>query len=198
MRARTEPPERDCEVVVEDLDTEPRMDFLFSLKAATPLRCRRPHAHRTRHMDADPLRMERRSDLHSTRNRSLEGRRESLYYAPRAREGSIKTQRVMSYQTRGRVTQPCFSNCTIRGTGPSARPRRNAATSQAISNPLSHSAQTALMTSSFSSSLPTQPPPPVWNSGKMSHGKIRCLGDIRTLLMHFNVSCCTLCWDTEF
>ena len=127
MRARTEPPERDSEVVVEDLDTEPRMIFLFSLKAATVLRVRRPQRHRTRHTDADPLRMERRSDLHSTRNRSLEGRRESLYYAPSAREGSTKTQGLMSYQKRGRVTEPCFSNCPIRGTGPSARPRKNAA-----------------------------------------------------------------------
>ena len=126
MIARTESPDGDREGVVEDLEAGPRMLFLFSLKAASHLRGRRPQRHRTRHTDADPLRMERRSDLHSTRNRSLEGRRESLYYAPSAREGSIKTQRVMSYQTRGRVTQPCFSNCTIRGTGPSARPRRNA------------------------------------------------------------------------
>ena len=127
MIARTESPGRDCEVVVEDLDTEPRMIFLFSLNAAINLRRRRQHGHHTRHTDAEKRHMERRSDLHSTRKRSLEGRRESLYYAPRAREGSIKTQRVMSYQKRVRVTKPCFSNCTIRGTGPSARPRRNAA-----------------------------------------------------------------------
>ena len=97
------------------------------LNAAIPLQGQRPHTHPSRHMDVETRRMERRSDLHSTRNRSLEGRRESLYYAPSAREGSIKTQRVMSYQKRVRVTKPCFSNCTIRGTGPSARPRRNAA-----------------------------------------------------------------------
>ena len=127
MRARTEPPERDCEVVVEDLVAGPRIIFLFSLNAATLLRRRRPQRHRSRHMDAEKRRMERRSDLHSTRNRSLEGRRESLYYAPGAREGSTKTQGLMSYQKRVRVTKPCFSNCTIRGTGPSARPRRNAA-----------------------------------------------------------------------
>ena len=127
MGARTEPPERDCEVVVEDLVAGPRMFFLFSLKAATTLRRRRPQRHRSRHMDAEKLRMERRSDLHSTRKRSLEGRRESLYYAPSAREGSTKTQGLMSYQKRGRATKPCFSNCPIRGTGPSARPRKNAA-----------------------------------------------------------------------
>ena len=127
MGARTEPPERDCEVVVEDLDTEPRMIFLFSLNAAINLRRRRQHGHHTRHTDAEKRHMERRSDLHSTRKRSLEGRRESLYYAPRAREGSIKTQGLMSCQKRVRVTKPCFSNCTIRGTGPSARPRKNAA-----------------------------------------------------------------------
>ena len=126
MIARTVPPGGDSEGAIEDLVAEPRMIFLFSLKAAINLRGRRPPRLPTRHTDADPLRMERRSDLHSTRNRSLEGRRESLYYAPSAREGSIKTQRVMSYQTRGRVTKPCFSNCTIRGTGPSARPRKNA------------------------------------------------------------------------
>ena len=57
MIARTESPGRDCEVVVEDLDTELRMSFLFSLKAAAKLRCRRPHAHRSRHMDAEKRRM---------------------------------------------------------------------------------------------------------------------------------------------
>ena len=130
--ARTVPPGGDSEVVVEDLVTAPGMLFLFSLKAAINLRGRRPPRLPTRHTDADPLRMERRSDLHSTRKRSLEGRRESLYYAPRAREGSIKTQRLMSCQKRVRVTKPCFSNCTIRGTGPSARPRRNAAGPQGL------------------------------------------------------------------
>ena len=127
MRARTVPPGRDSEGIVEDLVTGPRINILFSSNAATTLRRRRPQRHRSRHTDADPLRMERRSDLHSTRKRSLEGRRESLYYAPSAREGSTKTQGLMSYQKRGRATKPCFSNCPIRGTGPSARPRKNAA-----------------------------------------------------------------------
>ena len=78
--------------------------------------------------------------LHSSRKRSLEGRRESLYYAPSAREGSTKTQGLMSYQKRVRVTKPCFSNCTIRGTGPSARPRRNAAPPLAMERRLSRRA----------------------------------------------------------
>ena len=127
MRARTEPPDRDCECVVEDLVVAPRTCFSFSLKAAIPLRGRRPHTHPSRHTDVETRRMERRSALHSTRNRSLEGRRESLYCAPSARLGSTKTQGLMSYQKRVRVTKPCFSNCPIRGTGPSARPRKNAA-----------------------------------------------------------------------
>ena len=57
MIARTESPGRDCEVVVEDLDTEPRMSFLFSLKAAAKLRGRRPQRHCTRHTDAEQRRM---------------------------------------------------------------------------------------------------------------------------------------------
>ena len=98
------------------------------MNAATLLRGRRPQRHRTRHTATrNSAAWSAGAPLHSSRKRSLEGRRESLYYAPRAREGSIKTQRVMSYQKRVRVTKPCFSNCTIRGTGPSARPRRNAA-----------------------------------------------------------------------
>ena len=63
--ARTESLGRDSKGIVEDLVAGPRMNILFSLKAAILLRWRRPHTPHTRPTDADPRRMERRSDLHN-------------------------------------------------------------------------------------------------------------------------------------
>ena len=130
MGARTEPPERDCEVVVEDLDTEPRMIFLFSLNAAINLRRRRQHGHHTRHTDAEKRHMERRSDLHSTRKRSL-GRQAGVFILCPQRERRFDkdpgADELPKARTCNETLSPCFSNCPIRGTGPSARPRKNAA-----------------------------------------------------------------------